>query len=426
MLRLSLHPCLRPLWWGRAYTCGGMSTMLVADANTNPYFEELCEAANEIAQLKAQVARLEKVVDGVLAQHLAGQEPHVASQALQAGLVPAPDAPVDLETQDTLQQDGNAETDHDADAHNGAEDEIAETQADLEPVLSSEEAAEETAEPATERAAPLTPGSLPNALRTLICRPTKPVFTSPDDLTLIKGIDCALALQLAGHGIASFEDVAELNAEKIADLCAHVPDAHRIHKQVWIAQAAMLAKGELTTFARQEQEVRKLEEPDFALKPDIIPLEAITEDTAPDITASEIILDDKIDVERGVIDEASAALRDLSLSDLPRHIYIERPMTDLVRTGKNATSFIPMAATDSGFAVQKIAHVAPRPERDFGNMRALTASLAAAAVIYVASTTTGAVNFDTTLVQFMQTDVCELATWSSYPDACKQILGRVL
>lgn len=432
MLILSAHLFLIPLQQGSGRVPEeGKCTMLVADANANPYFKELCDAAKEIAELKAQIARLEKVVDGVLAQHLAGQEPSV-------GMMSAPDAPLHSENVETFQQDDTDQVDgafayHDDVVYSADEDESCDTDIsqsashDSESTADCETLNDQTAATSGETdPQPLPSGSLPNALRSLICRPLKPVFESPDDLTLIKGIDCAMALQLAGHGISSFQDISELDTEKIANLCADIPEAERIYKDVWIAQATLLADGKLTTFARQMNEERNVEEAEFTLKPDVIPLDILSDDTTRDITESEIILDDKIDVEGMIKDQASAMIEELSMRDLPRTIVIERPMTTLVRTGENVTSFIPMAAKDAGFAVQKIVHSAPHRTRDFGNIRALAASLVAAAVIYAATTTSGVAGLDGNVVQIMQTDVCKLASWSSYPDACKQLFGIVL
>ncbi len=428
--------------------------MLVADDQANPYFKELYDAANEIAKLKAQITRLEKVVDGVLAQHLAGQEPG-------AGLMIAPDVPMlndphldeqgddafydafddhdqdlavteatDVDCQvdcehDTIQTDLASVEEHFAE-HDIISDDVPNDACsdDLSPT------ADETAhnKTASQIDAPLRTSSLPNALRSLICNPTKSALTPPDDLTLIKGIDCATALQLAANDTSRFQDIANLNREAIEKLTATIDGADRLHKQGWIEQAAMLAKGSLSTYARQTQDDRASKDTTFTLKPDLITLERASFDEAKDATKSEIIVDDKIDFNVLKLDQAAATLNELAMRDMPRTIHIERPNTGLMPAKDGTSLFFPMAAQDAGFAVKKIAHVAKRPARDYGNRRALSASLAAtAAIIYVASTTTGAMNFNDNIVQLMQTDVCKLANWSSsYPDACRLILGNVL
>lgn len=422
--------------------------MLVADENTNPYFQELCDAAKEIAELKAQISRLEKMVDGVLAQHLAGQD------QLPAAII-APDVPLQVADHETdlAEFDSNDHTDVDPDHYELTPDEVepnaeifvaqdesedwdvqpdhdmvADDSVDQDPAIEAEDgpAAEAIATTDSDVLTSPATGSLPSALRSLICRPLTTALSSPDDLTLIKGIDCATALELAAHGLSRFEDIAALDAAKIEDLRAAVAHSERLHKDVWIEQAAVLAKGNLTTFARQTRENRQVEDTTFTLKPELIPFEHGPTDDAPDFTASEIIVDEKMIFDSFVVDQATAVLNDLATRDMPRQMRIDRQLADIRCCKEGETSFLPMAATDAGFAVEKIAHVPPRPERDFGNVRALAASLSAAAVIYIATSTSGILSFDMSVAQMMQTDVCALTSWSSYPDACKQIFGNVL
>ncbi len=413
--------------------------MLVADENANPYFKELCDAAKEIAELKAQISRLEKVIDGVLAQHLAGQEPNQVATTAPDALIHVADLEADHSEfdSDDFDSDDHGEEVIDPDAKISLTEErdpqsdhdvVADIAGNQEPDLKSEDVADHEALAASEDNVDTSPrrGSLPRALRSLICRPLKSTSSAPDDLTLIKGIDCATALELAAHGLSGFQNIADLDAERIEDLRTTVTGVDRLHKEVWIEQAAVLAKGHLTAFARETRKNRDIKDTTFTLKPDLIPLESASEDTAPDFTASEIIVDEKLIFEGLAIDKAAATLNNLAMRDLPREMHIERSLDDIVHRDVT-TSFLPMGAVDAGFAVEKIAHIAPRPAKDFGNMRALAASLAAAAVIYIASATSGIVKFDTNIVQLMQqTDVCALTTWSSYPDACKQIFGNVL
>jgi len=433
--------------------------MLVADDHTNPCFQELCDAAKEIAELKAQISRLEKLVDGVLAQHLAGQNEIPAA-------LHAPDAPLDITSHETDGINDTIDRDHtknDGDAFAGdllnshsdvsdvdntailddtvidnwnysfddgadTSDEPSHDEADPELHLAAEdESVVEHAIIADNSAAVLpTTGSLPSALRSLICRPLKSALTSPDDLTLIEGIDCATALELTAFGLSTFEDIADLDAQKIEELRATVTGSKHLHKQGWIAQAAILATGDLTAFARQTRENRAVEDTTFTLKPELIAIDSVTEDKAPDFTASEIILDEKISFDQLQVDQAACVLNELAIRNMPRQMYIDRQLADIMCCKDERPSFLPMAATDAGFAIEKIAHTAPKATRDFGNMRALVASLGAAAVIYIATATSGVLSFDTSVAQLMETDVCALTSWSSYPDACKQILGRVL
>lgn len=64
-----------------------------------------------------------------------------------------------------------------------------------------------------------------------------------DDITLIAGIDAALADRLAGEGVTSFSQIAEWTADDVADYDAKLGLAGRIEREQWVAQAKDLAAG---------------------------------------------------------------------------------------------------------------------------------------------------------------------------------------
>lgn len=419
--------------------------MFAADDQTNPYFNELLEAAKEIAELKAQIGRLEKVIDGVLAQHLAGQEP-------VRSLVTPPDVPIDFHDfapvatlPDKFGDVSAGEPTADNQSADDREDEslsvvdlncVSECEAhecsadgqDIECDLRCDVTDEHITKDDLEADAGTHSGALPKALKSLICNPPKSLSNSPDDLTLIKGIDCAIALQLAANNKSRFEDIANLKRDDIDQLTCAIFGAGALHKQGWIEQAAVLASGSLTLYAREARESRTAETPSFALTPEIIAIDAKSGHDVKEAVTSEIIFDDKIDFSGFQLDQATATLNDLATRDMPRTMHIEWSELESETGGAETSSFLPMAASDAGFAVQKIIHVPNCPTRDYGNLRALGVSVAAAALIYIATATTGAVKFNHgALVQIMHTDVCKMASWpSSYPDTCKLLLGDVL
>ena len=396
--------------------------MLVADVNANPYFKELCDAAKEIAELKAQITKLEKIVDGVMAQHYAGQLSSSSADAQTEALETTYDS------QDTFTDDDAFSGDTaEAIAEIGAigsedahfEDTAPELASDDNVALDSAHQDPSDADQATEtdtaddtsNIVPLHQNSLPSALRSLICQPTKSALTTGDDLTLIKGIDCVTALELAAHDLARFEDLANLDAAAVQDLRSSIDMAQNIHQQAWIEQAAILANGELTDYAQRTLDGRKPIQTDMVL-----------ETPSPEHMIDEDDFHFDLDMD---VDYAERAVQQAAECSVPRIINIERPMTTVMCTDENSTPFWPMAAADAGFAVEKIPHQVARSPRDFGNTRALAASLAATAVIYVAATT-GIVDLNVNMAQLMRADVCEMTGLASFPDTCRQLLNSVL
>lgn len=73
----------------------------------------------------------------------------------------------------------------------------------------------------------------------------------PDNLLLIRGIDAAAAAQLAANGADRFAVIANWTASDIAALTGETIEAGRISRQGWIEQAAILATGALTSYARR-------------------------------------------------------------------------------------------------------------------------------------------------------------------------------
>ncbi len=75
-----------------------------------------------------------------------------------------------------------------------------------------------------------------------------------DDFTLIRGIDPGAALVLWSVGLTGFADIAAFKADDVATLGRLIGDPRRIAKEGWIEQAALLAAGTLTSFARDRLE----------------------------------------------------------------------------------------------------------------------------------------------------------------------------
>lgn len=75
---------------------------------------------------------------------------------------------------------------------------------------------------------------------------------SRDDLCLIRGIDASSASILAICDVQTFADVARFRAEDVAKFNELLGDSRRIQRENWIEQAAMLAEGRCTKFARAQ------------------------------------------------------------------------------------------------------------------------------------------------------------------------------
>ncbi len=71
-----------------------------------------------------------------------------------------------------------------------------------------------------------------------------------DDLTQIRGIDEATADALTAVGIRRFSTIAALTADEVDALAGEGITRERISGEGWIEQAAILATGRLTHFAR--------------------------------------------------------------------------------------------------------------------------------------------------------------------------------
>ncbi len=72
-----------------------------------------------------------------------------------------------------------------------------------------------------------------------------------DDLENISGIDGALAEKLKAAGVNRFEDIAGWTAADVAKISATLGLRDEISRQNWIEQAAVLAKGNKTAFAKE-------------------------------------------------------------------------------------------------------------------------------------------------------------------------------
>ncbi len=77
---------------------------------------------------------------------------------------------------------------------------------------------------------------------------------APDDLTLIRTIDTALAASLNSLGIVAFAQIAGWSRPDVMRASQALGLGRRISKENWIEQAAMLASGRVTAFARGHSE----------------------------------------------------------------------------------------------------------------------------------------------------------------------------
>lgn len=394
--------------------------MFAADDLAGPHLSVVADAAKEIAELKAKIAKLEKLIDGVMAHHLSSAEPMpVAVDGTDGFDVSCDDLPPTVAAitsssfAPTLADDISPIAEPASATSNASDDtsEIGDTEDDL--IVSS--------------AAAPNYDALPSSVLSLICRPTKTALASTDDLTLIATVDAFTALELAAHGANRFEDIANLDAQSVAEIMQKIPGTERLLEDNWIEQAAVLASGELTAYAcdtleqRAEKdgppEVREEQPTYFPKAGGRSPLTLL--DRKPTL-AKALTSDIPFEI------AAETALKNLTERDLPRTMAIARPMTDALLTPENEASFLPMAASDAGFAVKKIQHrVAPAP-KDHGNVRALAASLTAAAAIVVGSFLADGAGFGLDPSQIMRADVCQMVSQAALSETCKQILATVL
>lgn len=429
------------------------SVMLALGPDTEPYFKELCEAASQIAALKAQVAKLEKAIDSVLAHHLAGQ--HLPGHQTTPIAPVAPDVPVVAsdddtanETFDTTARTGSERRANEEGAHcthpQERDDDASFAAIDNDDTDVEVDRKSSTRYPETQ---PLRSGSLPSAVRTLICRPAPGVFSEPDDLLLIKGIDCAMALELAARGYSKFEDIANLKHREIGELKASLEGADAIHKESWIEQAAILANGGDTKFARQRLALSsdaydalwsdtvsgQQRDPKFSDDSDSSHTDDVhvSDDVAAEIPSldtfqdSDIVLTDEPMLSGFDNNPVDTALAEIAAQEMPRNITISRPMTTVMRSG-DIKPFLPVFDGDALDVIQTIqAPVANLQSNDHGNLKAMAASLAATFVVVIAGTTMGIVTLPTSLAHISPTDICQVSGLASFPDACRQVVASV-
>lgn len=84
----------------------------------------------------------------------------------------------------------------------------------------------------------------------LIAAATPEAIRAGDDLTLIRGIDDKAAAILHNFGIVHFRDIAAFQAEDARIVSQALGDGRRLSRECWIEQAALLAKGIMTSYAR--------------------------------------------------------------------------------------------------------------------------------------------------------------------------------
>ena len=384
--------------------------MLVPDTEKRPYFEDLCNAANQIAALKAQISKLEKVVDAAMAQHLAGQQPDYGMSSALLEDQPEPVAPApDASITDANITDADA-TDENIDETLGFEPE-SEDHDDIE--TSEVTAPAQEAHPTAEVAHF---GALPSAVKSLICNPLlhtaaeQDAAAGQDDLTLIRGIDHDTAQLLAESKLTSFRDISELDRTAIDQLSDQMDQPHSIHRDGWIEQAAILADGETTAFSRQTLEARELE----------------TRETGDEI-------EDQADVTEILEFENAAVTTDEEISDtqddaieeieeiFPRIINID---LSHIRTG--TPNFVPSVEMRYRPHVQRIIHQTPKQVRDFSSFRAIAASLIATAVIFGATTATDSVELSSNISTLIHDNICQMTGLAMFPDVCHQLIGALL
>jgi predicted flap endonuclease-1-like 5' DNA nuclease len=71
-----------------------------------------------------------------------------------------------------------------------------------------------------------------------------------DDLTRIAGIDAPTAGQLSARGVTAYAQIAAWSAADVAQISEALNIEHRVSKENWIEQAAILAAGGGTAFTR--------------------------------------------------------------------------------------------------------------------------------------------------------------------------------
>lgn len=99
----------------------------------------------------------------------------------------------------------------------------------------------------------------------LMARRAAVSLAARDDLTLIRGIDDEISDHLASRGVTRYATVAAWSAADIASVAGEQVTAERMAAENWIEQAAILATGTMTHFARQL--TRKRSEPDVPANP---------------------------------------------------------------------------------------------------------------------------------------------------------------
>lgn len=72
-----------------------------------------------------------------------------------------------------------------------------------------------------------------------------------EDLSLIRGVDSSAFAILLSFGVTHFRDIAAFKPDDVETLGRVLGDARRISREGWIEQAAILARGKLTAFARE-------------------------------------------------------------------------------------------------------------------------------------------------------------------------------
>lgn len=79
----------------------------------------------------------------------------------------------------------------------------------------------------------------------------EPLELVREDLSLIRGVDSAAFAILLSFGITHFRDIAAFKPDDVEVLSRALGDNRRISRENWIEQAAVLARGKLTAFARE-------------------------------------------------------------------------------------------------------------------------------------------------------------------------------
>lgn len=230
-----------------------MNCLLTARAEAS--LPMLADIVAELGRLKARIAEIELVI----AEHVACQAAATVAAGASAAAALLAEMPaasgVDTESGGTeIELTGMDSLDE---PHAAAETETPDNPAasiSVDAALPAVGAADlEASSPVMAEASNL-PAEAPNTPATLAHDTTATISVGAipvDDFMLIKGIDAATLDVLAGLGLTHFRDIAAFTPEDVCLVGEAVGDGKRVNRECWIEQAALLAAGTTTAFARE-------------------------------------------------------------------------------------------------------------------------------------------------------------------------------